>query len=83
MAQLQAPIDLVSLALDEYVLVKCKSNREISGRLHVTICTVMIGLRPTYESHTCRRHRDAYIFRDQSRDIGGHHQSENTTFNHA
>lgn len=34
---LNAPIDLVSMSLDEYVTVKCKSNRDITGRLHVKL----------------------------------------------
>jgi hypothetical protein len=29
------PIDLVRISLDEQIYVKCKGNRELTGRLHV------------------------------------------------
>jgi hypothetical protein len=31
----ERPIDLVRLSLDERVLVKCRGNRDLRGRLHV------------------------------------------------
>jgi U6 snRNA-associated Sm-like protein LSm3 len=34
MAQLVKPIDLVRLSLDEVVLVKCRGDRDLRGRLH-------------------------------------------------
>lgn len=29
------PLDLIRLTLDEYVYIKSKGNREITGKLHV------------------------------------------------
>ena len=34
MASLSAPLDLIRLSLDERVYVKCRSNRELRGKLH-------------------------------------------------
>jgi len=34
MATVNAPLDMVRLSLDERVLVKCKGDRELRGRLH-------------------------------------------------
>ena len=34
MATVVAPLDMVRLSLDERVLVKCKGERELRGRLH-------------------------------------------------
>ena len=34
MAKIIKPIDLVRLSLDEVVLVKCRGNRDLRGRLH-------------------------------------------------
>lgn len=32
----EVPLDLVRLSIDEIVLVKCRGNRELRGRLHVS-----------------------------------------------
>ena len=34
MATVERPLDLVRLSLDERVLVKCKGDRELRGKLH-------------------------------------------------
>jgi U6 snRNA-associated Sm-like protein LSm3 len=34
MARIAKPIDLVRLSLDEVVLVKCRGDRDLRGRLH-------------------------------------------------
>lgn len=31
----ETPIDLIRLSLDERILVKCRGNRELRGKLHV------------------------------------------------
>lgn len=33
----ERPIDLIRLSLDERVFVKCKGDRELRGKLHVSI----------------------------------------------
>ncbi|CCF73012.1 U6 snRNA-associated Sm-like protein LSm3 [Babesia microti strain RI] len=33
-ASVQQPLDLIRLTLDEYVYIKSKGNREITGKLH-------------------------------------------------
>lgn len=54
------PLDLVRLSLDEKILVKMRNDRELRGRLHVSIppppsfvsllqFLTSSGLRPTYE----------------------------------
>lgn len=37
-SSVERPIDLVRLSLDERILVKCRGDREIRGRLHVRVC---------------------------------------------
>lgn len=32
---LERPIDLIRLSLDERIFVKCKGDRDLSGKLHV------------------------------------------------
>lgn len=32
----ERPLDLIRLSLDERVLVKCKGDRELQGKLHVS-----------------------------------------------
>jgi U6 snRNA-associated Sm-like protein LSm3 len=32
------PLDLVRLSLDEVVFVKLRGDRELKGRLHVSVC---------------------------------------------
>lgn len=34
MAAVETPLDLIRLSIDEKVLVKCKGDREIRGKLH-------------------------------------------------
>jgi len=34
---IKEPLDLVKLALDEKVYVKCRGDRELTGRLHVSM----------------------------------------------
>lgn len=33
----EEPLDLVRLSLDERILVKLRNNRELRGRLHVSV----------------------------------------------
>ena len=37
-ATVKEPLDLVRLALDERVYVKLRGDREIRGKLHVSLC---------------------------------------------
>lgn len=39
------PLDLVRLSLDEIVFVKLRGDRELKGRLHVSICPVISNKR--------------------------------------
>ena len=34
MAAVETPLDLIRLSIDEKVLVKCKGDREVRGKLH-------------------------------------------------
>ena len=34
MAAVETPLDLIRLSIDEKVLIKCKGDREIRGKLH-------------------------------------------------
>jgi small nuclear ribonucleoprotein (snRNP)-like protein len=39
MGSIDAPLDLIRLSVDERVFVKCKGDRELRGKLHVSILT--------------------------------------------
>ena len=34
---MEEPLDLIRLSIDERVYVKCRGNRELRGRLHVSL----------------------------------------------
>ena len=36
-ATVKEPLDLIKLSLDERVYVKCRGEREVRGKLHVSI----------------------------------------------
>lgn len=36
MASVEVPLDLVRLSIDERVFVKCRGDRELRGKLHVS-----------------------------------------------
>lgn len=38
MSSIDAPLDLIRLSIDERIFVKCKGDRELRGKLHVSIC---------------------------------------------
>lgn len=38
----EVPFDLIRLSIDEVVLLKCKKGREVRGRLHVCIYSILI-----------------------------------------
>jgi U6 snRNA-associated Sm-like protein LSm3 len=35
-ATIEAPLDLIRLSIDERIFVKCKGDRELRGKLHVS-----------------------------------------------
>lgn len=37
MASVEVPLDLVRLSIDERVFVKCRGDRELRGKLHVSL----------------------------------------------
>lgn len=39
------PLDLIKLSLDERVYVKCRGERELRGRLHVSACCWLVVLK--------------------------------------
>lgn len=39
----ERPLDLIRLSLDESIYVKCKGNRELRGKLHVSVLDVRLG----------------------------------------
>ena len=46
---LPEPLDLVRLSLDEIVFVKLRGDRELKGRLHVSILTLAIKYSCVFE----------------------------------
>lgn len=40
---MQEPLDLIRLSIDERVYVKCRGDRELKGRLHVSSAWVLDG----------------------------------------
>ena len=36
MSTIDAPLDLIRLSIDERIFVKCKGDRELRGKLHVS-----------------------------------------------
>ena len=56
-AQVSEPLDLVRLSLDEIVFVKLRGDRELKGRLHVSITSLasdidwLPNLVQAYDSH--------------------------------
>lgn len=44
------PLDLVRLSLDEIVFVKLRGDRELKGRLHVSLLLCLILLRLDLEA---------------------------------
>ena len=36
------PLDLVRLCIDEIVIVKLRGDRELKGRLHVSLCAAQL-----------------------------------------
>lgn len=43
------PLDLIKLSLDERVYVKCRGERELRGRLHVSGAAHPAGVRMTHQ----------------------------------
>jgi hypothetical protein len=35
---IDTPLDLIRLSIDERIFVKCKGDRELRGKLHVSLC---------------------------------------------
>lgn len=40
-ATVREPLDLVKLSLEERIYVKCRNDRELRGRLHVSMVDVL------------------------------------------
>ena len=40
-ATVKEPLDLVRLSLDERIYVKCRGEREVRGKLHVSLALVL------------------------------------------
>lgn len=65
-APVSEPLDLVRLSLDEVVFVKLRGDRELKGRLHVSlcggtggnICSSQIGIRQSLQLGTRGRGGD-------------------------
>jgi small nuclear ribonucleoprotein (snRNP)-like protein len=36
MSSVEVPLDLIRLSIDERIFVKCRGDRELRGKLHVT-----------------------------------------------
>ena len=53
-SRMEEPLDLIRLSIDERVYVKCRGNRELRGRLHVS-CWLVYDPFATYpySSNTC------------------------------
>ncbi len=39
---MEEPLDLIRLSIDERVYVKCRGNRELRGRLHVSLYGLLV-----------------------------------------
>ena len=38
MSSVEVPLDLIRLSIDERIYVKCRGDRELRGKLHVSLC---------------------------------------------
>lgn len=54
MASVEVPLDLIRLSIDERVLVKCRGDRELRGRLHAFDQHLNMILGDVEESVTTR-----------------------------
>lgn len=63
-ATVREPLDLIKLSLDERIYVKLREERELRGRLHVSVC-VSYPACTAQRSHACTHTRthntDTYI----------------------
>jgi len=39
---MEEPLDLIRLSIDERVYVKCRGDRELKGKLHVSLLLVLL-----------------------------------------
>lgn len=61
-SSVEEPLDLIRLSLDERIYVKCRGERELRGKLHVSS-------RPRQRACVCRRANQCRVWRIQA---GGH-----------
>ena len=48
---MEEPLDLIRLSINERVYVKCRGDRELSGRLHVRFCIPLKLLHSRQVTH--------------------------------
>jgi len=49
----EEPLDLIRLSLDERIYVKMRNDRELRGRLHVSINTVIFRIQSAVDWGPC------------------------------
>jgi small nuclear ribonucleoprotein (snRNP)-like protein len=47
---IDTPLDLIRLSIDERIFVKCKGDRELRGKLHVSIRREILRPRPCFRT---------------------------------
>jgi hypothetical protein len=61
---MEEPLDLIRLSIDERVYIKCRGDRELRGKLHVSVCVCVCVptartlslLSHTYSFHSLHTH---------------------------
>lgn len=72
MARIVKPIDLVRLSLDEVVLVKCRGDRDLRGRLHAFdehLNLVLADVEETLRTIEVDPHTDEELIQTSTRRI--------------
>jgi len=53
---MEEPLDLIRLSIDERVYIKCRGDRELRGKLHVSFFFLWRGLFLISESQRVHKH---------------------------
>jgi hypothetical protein len=63
MSTINTPLDLIRLSIDERIFVKCRGDRELRGKLHVSLLDLSASLHHlNVTSHTCAfPHTKVYV----------------------
>ncbi|GMH48638.1 hypothetical protein TrVE_jg14483 [Triparma verrucosa] len=72
MSSISAPLDLIRLSLDERVYVKCRSSRELRGKLHAYdqhLNMVLSDVEETVERVEVDEETDEVIVKKESRSV--------------